>query len=172
MTKKKNRNSNPAKQLGLFQSLIQRTKEEKSNYAKLIFQENLISLLIVATLHSVSQNINKMFVLKESSKDGSGKLERLFWVEFTDNMFEKKTLGHIVAMIRPYLANEDKLREDLKNFVTKRNNLTHNILDAYESLFDVEKDSKEIVVIGERAIKELNNFRSRLHKDFIKKISA
>lgn len=96
-------------------------KKEKSNYAKLILQENLISYEIISLLFLIHSIINTDFLNKNSDS-----LQTRIWVKFYPKELQAKTFRQLIQYLEIFLNNSSFITK-LNNFNTLRNKITHNI---------------------------------------------
>ena len=47
-----------------------------------------------------------------------------------------------------------------------RNNITHKMFSKYENMEELENDSRKVIKIGEKVIKELDIFRNKIFEEW------
>ncbi|MFA6274220.1 MAG: hypothetical protein WC662_03595 [Candidatus Paceibacterota bacterium] len=146
--------------------LKSRAEKEESSYARLLFQENIISYLLMATLFTIELLLNQQNTKLVLTNERKLKTEHILKIKFEPKMIEPKTLGQLCAVINPFLENHIDLKLLLKSFVDMRNDITHKMFRKYENMEEVEHDSKKIVKIGEKTIKELDIFRNKILEEW------
>lgn len=127
-------------------------KEEKSNYAKFLFQENIISLYIIASLQFIEEFFNK-------------ERNNIIKIEFNIKELEGKTLGQLAYILYPYLKTDKTLKSHLRGFISLRNCITHKMLNEYNSFEELEKGLIRAVTMGGEIIEELNRFTDKFDLD-------
>lgn len=142
----------------LFLTLAQRAREEKSMYARLLFQENILSASIIATLHTIADYLNTAVTTSVLTDERSFQSKQIFEIAFDQEALEGLELGRLFAVLKPFLNQHKSLRADLKSFVDYRNRISHNML-KYKSIDELEKDSEKAVEIGELTLHSLTEFR-------------
>ena len=160
------KSSDPKSKFIFLLQLKRRAEKEESPYARLLFQENIISSLLVATLLTIELLLNRNNSTLELTNDRKIGVRQLIKVKFEQKDIETKTLGQLCFVINPFLGNNNDLKLLLKKFVTKRNDITHKMFSKYENMKDLEKDSLEIIKIGENVIKELDIFRNEIFQEW------
>ncbi len=117
-------------------------KKERSNYAKLILQENLISYEIISLLFLIHSIINVDFIGKNKDSLKTG-----IFVKFTPKNLQAKTLGQLILYLEIFLNNR-KFIEKLNKFNILRNKITHSIFYRYQRFSDVHKESENAIAQG------------------------
>lgn len=140
-------------------------KEEGSNYAKLLFQENILSLHVMAALQTIESFLNKQNIEVNLKEDRKIEFTNFIEIEFDIKELEEKTLGQLCGFFYPYLKKENGLESKLKEFVKLRNHITHKMLTKYNSFEELEKDSCQIVKIGSDVIGKINTFIDKFDLD-------
>lgn len=167
---------NPEDRVQLMEYLIEIEKNEKSNFAKMIFQENIIQIEIITLIYFLDllnfQALNySLSGCKEIKRDKI--LNKKF---LSDEIFpfgrqgflEKNyTLGQLITFLE-YAGidnlNNDNIINDLKKFNNLRNKITHNIGLKYENKAQLEGESKEIVKIGSKIMAKLDILFKRVEE--------
>ena len=127
---------------------IEYLKKERSNYAKLILQENLISYEIISLLFLIHSIINVDF----TGKNNNFQKTEIF-VKFTPKDLQAKTLGKLIQYLGIFL-NNSKFIAKLNKLNALRNKITHNIFYRYQRFTDVHRESAEAVAQGEEILDE------------------
>lgn len=124
-------------------------KVEKSNYAKLILQENLISFEVISLLMLIQSVIN-LDCISARYID-----KTRIWIRLDNEKLQNRTtFGQLVSLLGNYL-NDSLLLTDLNTFNTLRNNITHKALHYYKKFSDLHKDSEKVVLLGGKIINNL-----------------
>ncbi|MEK6817338.1 MAG: hypothetical protein AABX80_00910 [Nanoarchaeota archaeon] len=123
-------------------------KKERSNYAKLILQENLISYEIISLLFLIHSIINVDFI----GKNNNFQKTKIF-VKFTPKDLQAKTLGQLIQYLGIFL-NDNQFIAKLNKLNVLRNKITHNIFYRYQRFTDVHRESARAVAQGEEILDE------------------
>jgi len=140
-----------------------RGEEEKSNFGKLLFKENILFLNIIITLFAIELYINKQISETRLTKNRKIKIIKKMKIHFEHKELEQKTFGQLCHILYPFIKQKEKeLYKDLKLFISLRNNITHNMLGKYKDIAELEKDSKKVVDINNKTLKDLENFWKKI----------
>ena len=152
-----------------FLKLNRLIKEEgRSNYARFLFQENIISLYIIAALQSIEAFLNNKIVDAVLTGNREIKHVGIIEIKFDIEELERKTLGQLCYVIYPYLKNDKRLEAYLKRFVKLRNSITHKMLNKYNNFEELEEGLTQVVKIGGKAVEGLGNFIDKFDYDIKK----
>jgi len=154
--------SDPKNKFIFLLQLTHRAEKEESFYARLLFQENIISYLLFASLFTIELLLNQQNTKLVFTNERKLKTEHILKIKFEGKILETKTLGQLCSIINPFLENDIDLKLLLKSFVDMRNNITHKMFTKYENMEELENGSKKIIKIGEEVIKELDSFRNKI----------
>ncbi|KKT79658.1 MAG: hypothetical protein UW76_C0021G0002 [Parcubacteria group bacterium GW2011_GWF2_44_8b] len=146
--------------------LKRRSEKETSPYARLLFQENIISSLLIATLFTIELFLNKQTTKYVPTKERRINMEHIIKIKFESKIIETKTLGQLCFIINPFLEGNTHLKSSLKSFIDMRNNITHKMFSKYENMEELENDSRKVIKIGEKVIKELDIFRNKIFEEW------
>lgn len=122
---------------------------EKSNYAKLILQENLIAYEITSLLFLIQSVINV-----DCISNASDLLKTNIWIKFSPKDLQEQTLGKLIHVLETFL-NDSDLISNLKKFNGLRNNIIHKVFYKYESMSDLHNEAVEVTESGESILNKL-----------------
>jgi hypothetical protein len=148
-------------ELILFLTLAKRARKERSMYARLLFQENILSALIIVTLHTIADYLNTAVTTSVLTDQRSFRSMSVVKIVFDSDDLEGKTLGQLCGVLYPFLNRHKSLQDYLKDFVKCRNKISHKML-KYKSINELEKDSQKAAKLGEIVRSALNEFRRSL----------
>ncbi|QQG42526.1 MAG: hypothetical protein HYW15_03420 [Candidatus Giovannonibacteria bacterium] len=144
-------------------------REEKSNYARLVLQENLISYNVISLLIFIQSIINLDCI------SNSHLFETKIWIKLSSKKLQKETLGKLIHFLSVFL-NDSMLVSDLENFNSMRNDITHKALHKYRKFNELHNDSKKVTILGEKIINNLEttmkNIANLSKESMIKEIKA
>ena len=143
-------------------SLMKSAKEEKSNYKRLIVQENVISFMIIAAMFFIEDFLNKVMQEVKLSKVRTIEIKQKIKIGFNHEELEKKTLGQLIYAISPFLHEDKVLNDHLKEFCDLRNDISHKVFKKYETLDELEESSKKAVAVGDKLIKDIYSFIDKI----------
>lgn len=142
-------------------------EEEKSNYAKILFQENIISFYVIVALEVIQNFLNEQTRNISVNDDRKIKITNIIEIEFDVKHLEQRTIGQLFIFFFPYLKERKELKLCLQKFVKLRNRITHKMLSEYNTFKDLEEESLQLVQLGNKIMGELDSFLNKL--DFNKK---
>lgn len=142
----------PTQKLIYMMALQRRAYEEKSNFAKLIFQENLVSAEIVATIRALSNLTYRPISNKELKS------------------IEKGTLGSQRDALYRYFHTYEvgiDYKLELVTFITLRNKLTHKMFCDFKDMESLEHACSAVTLKGSSLIMKVNEFRQKMFSRFL-----
>ena len=144
-------------------------KDEKSNYARLVLQENLISYKIISCLMLIQSIINLDCI------SSNHLFETKIWIKLSSKKLQGETLGKLIGFLKVFL-NDGLLLSNLEKFNTMRNVITHKALHSYKRFSELHKDSKKVTELGKKIIDNLettiNNIANLSKEKMIKEIKG
>ena len=145
----------PTQKLIYMMALQRRAYEETSNFAKLIFQENLVTAEIIATIRALGDLTHRPISSKEFKA------------------LEGGTLGSQRDTLYRYFHTyeiEIDFKNELDAFIGERNRMTHKMFSGFADMNSLENACKNATQKGEGLINKMNEFRQKMFSRFLDRV--
>ena len=153
---KKQLNSQKSKNL-LHELILDFNKKKTPSFTKLLYQENIISVVIANIIILIEKNINDQMINLSFTR----KREIIFnsTIKINNSSIEellgKKTLGQLNYKLKMFIDNDNIALKDLDKFIKLRNKITHKLFLEYKTLNEVNNDLIKSLVVSKKVMDEL-----------------
>jgi len=145
------------------------TSEEKNPLAKMILQENYITLQLKTLILSMdfltlASFCNSKKYFEEFDLDVAYSKKKRIPVGLTD--LQGKTLGNLLQIIKEknfsMIIGADRLVGIIRKYIKDRNNVTHNIMKGLLTKEEIQKKATKICVTGEDILNKISWFIKKM----------